>query len=121
METKKCAFTKCEKTFEIKNPKKRFCGLSCKNKAAYDYQLKTYPWEIKQFKARRKNIQILEYVIASGKTTITLSELKILGFDFRAAHIPYIDKEQLKTFRYGNIGMKIISEKECEIFNILKP
>jgi hypothetical protein len=116
MNTKKCAFIKCEKTFEIKNPKKRFCNLSCKNKAAYYYLQQTYPWEIKQFKARRKNIQILEYVIKDGKTTLSLSELKILGFDYEAAYIPFIDKENFKIFIFGNIAMKILSEKYCKIY-----
>ena len=117
----KCAFNQCDNCFDVKNPKKRFCSLSCKNKAAYQYRLNNYQWETDQFKSRRRNIQILEYAIRLGNTVITFSELKILGFDFGAAHIPYIDKENFKTFRYGNIGMKIISEKECEIFNILKP
>ena len=49
MKTNICAHIECEKTFQIKNPKKRFCSLICKNKAAYLYSLKIYDWEIKQF------------------------------------------------------------------------
>ena len=118
METKKCAFTKCEKTFEVKNPKKRFCCLRCKNKAAYEYQLKTYPWEIKQFKARRKNIQILEYLYNQRKLKVTLDNLKLLGFTVECAIIASKNEQKQSVFRFGNTLLTIISDKECEISKI---
>lgn len=118
METKKCAFTQCGKTFEIKNPKKRFCCLSCKNKAAYDYQLKTYPWEIKQFKARRKNIQILEYLCKTDKQKVTRTELKLLGFDEDSAIIPTKNNQNQTVYRYGNTTLTLITLKDCEINKI---
>jgi len=67
MQKRKCAYSKCGEYFEIKNPKKRFCCLSCKNKAAYLYKLQNYPWEIAQYKFRRKNIQILEYLYEKNR------------------------------------------------------
>lgn len=118
MEKRKCAYSKCDVYFEIKNPKKRFCHIICKNKAAYEYQQKTYPYEIKQFKGRRKNIKILEYVMLLGRTIISLRQLKILGFDFDAAYISLIDEDKNQIFRYGNIGVKLISKKLFKLSHI---
>jgi hypothetical protein len=118
MKTKKCAFTQCEKTFEIKNPKKRFCCLSCKNKAAYEYLLKTYTWEIKQLKARRKNIQILEYLYNQQKLRVTLNELNLLGFEIECAIIAFKNEQKQSVFRFGNILLTIISDNQSEITKI---
>ena len=118
MQKRKCANSKCDEYFEIKNPKKSFCCLSCKNKAAYEYEQKIYSWEIKQFKGRRKNIKILEYVMLSGRTIISFRQLKILGFDFDAAYISLIDEDKNQIFRYGNIGVKSISKKLFKLSHI---
>jgi hypothetical protein len=118
MKTKNCAFTQCEKTFEEKNPKKRFCCLSCKNKAAYNYYQKTYPWEIKQYKARRKNIQILEYLCKTDKQKVTRSELRLLGFDEDSAIIPTYNSQNQPVYRYGNTTLTLITLEDCEINKI---
>jgi hypothetical protein len=118
MKKRKCANSNCDEYFEIKNAIKRFCCLSCKNNAAYEYEKKIYSWEIKQFKGRRKNIKILEYVMLSGRTIISLRQLKILGFDFDAAYISLIDEDKNQIFRYGNIGVKSISKKLFKLSHI---
>jgi len=115
MEKRKCAFKKCEKYFALKNPKKRFCGLSCKNKAAYLYELENYPWEVQQFKIRRKNIQILEYLYNQKKTLMTISDLKLLGFDETCGIIPTKNELGQWDYRYGNIKLTILSRNECKI------
>lgn len=120
MKSKTCSYSECGKLFPDKNPKKRFCSLSCKNKAAYQYDQENYVWENRQFKARRKNIQIVEYLMFQKKTKVLFSELKILGFDSGASHIPFSDNDGFQIFRYGNIGIKILSKTECELFKILE-
>ena len=118
MKTITCAHIECDKTFLYKNPKKRFCCLSCKNKAAYQYSLKTYDWEIKQFKARRKNIQILEYLCKTDKQKVTRADLILLGFDEDSAIIPTKNNQNQTMFRYGNTTLTLITLKDCEINKI---
>lgn len=117
-DNKKMCINRMRKTFQVKNPKKRFCSLSCKNKAAYLFNLKTYDWEIKQFKARRKNIQILEYLYNQGKIRVTLDDLKLIGFEENCAIIPSKNEQKKIVFRFGNILLTIISEKEGELTKI---
>ncbi len=118
MEKRKCAFKKCDKYFALKNPKKRYCCLSCKNKAAYLYLLDNYPWEVLQFKTRRKNIQILEYLYNKKTTLTSITDLKLLGFDNKCAIIPSKNSFAQQVYRYGNILLTIISKSECEITKI---
>ena len=103
MKTKKCSHLNCEKYFEDKNPKKRFCCLSCKNKAAYFYKLQNYYWEIAQFQSRRINIQILEYLYQKNILLITFEDLKLLGFIVESAIIPSRNSLNQNVFRFGNI------------------
>lgn len=118
MKTKPCSNPECIKSFDLKNPKKRFCSLLCKNKTAYLYNQKIYVWEIKQFKARRKNIQILEYLMIQKKTIVPLSELKTLGFDTQASYIHFTDENDIQIYRYGNVGLKTVSKTEYELFKM---
>jgi len=82
------------------------------------YNQKHYAWEAKMKKSRWKNIQILEYLLMQGHSKISLEQLKIMGFDFTAAHIPHKDENNFQVFQYGNIGMRIVSKTDCELFNI---
>ena len=118
MQKRKCAYSKCDKYFELKNPKKRFCNINCKNKAAYLYKLKNYPWEIKQLKARRKNIQILEYMYDQNKTLLSLEDLMLLGFEITCAILPYKNTLGQPVYRYGNLLLTIITKNECQITKI---
>jgi hypothetical protein len=118
MEKRKCAFKKCEKYFALKNPKKRFCGLSCKNKAAYQFELETYPWEVKLNKARRKNIQILEYLYKQNKVLVRYRELQLLGFDRSCTIIPPINELGQAVYRYGNNTLTELFDNEYKIDKI---
>ena len=109
MKKKKCAHLNCEKYFEDKNQRKRFCCLSCKNKAAYLYKLQNYTWEISQFKSRRINIQILEYLYQKNRLLITLDDLKLLGFIVESAIIPNLNSLNQVVYRFGNILLTKIS------------
>jgi hypothetical protein len=116
--TKTCANPKCKLLFEFKSPKKMFCSLYCKNQAAYIYSQTNYSWEIKMQKARRKNIQILEYLLNNNFFNMKYEELKKMGFNPSVAIIPTKDPKERTLFRYGNIGMIIISPTEVELFKI---
>ena len=119
MKTKKCANPICDRPpFECKNPKQKYHDIICKNQAAYYYKHKHYAWEVKMQKARWKNIQILEYLIKQGYFRVLQEQLKIMGFDPTAAHVPQMDDQNLPVLRFGNIGMRILSKTECEIFTI---
>ena len=120
MKTKICANPGCKSSFAYKNSKKRFCNLYCKNQAAYLYKLENYGWEVNMQKARQKNIQILEYLINKKTFKISEEELKKLGFDIHAAHIPHKDEQKRFVYRFGNIGMRLISGTELELFYINK-
>jgi hypothetical protein len=118
MKTKNCANSECKKIFEYKNPKKKFCSLYCKNQAAYIYQQKYYDWEITMLKARRKNMQIIEYLVRQANFIGLLEDLKKMGFDLNAGYIPNLNDDNLSVFRYGNIGMCLLSKMEYEFFKI---
>jgi hypothetical protein len=118
MEKRKCAFKNCVKSFTIKNPKKMFCNNSCKNKAAYLYELETYPWEVKQHKARRKNIQILEYLYKQNKVLVRYRELQLLGFDRSCTIVPTVNELGQAVFRYGNNTLTELSDDEYKIDKI---
>ena len=120
MKTKICANPSCNSSFEYKNPKKRFCCLYCKNQAAYLYKLENYAWEVTMQKARLKNIQVLEYLLNKKTFKISDEELKKMGFDFCAAHIPHKDEQKRFVYRYGNIGLRLISGTDLELFQINK-
>lgn len=110
-----CANPKCNLALKGTNPKKRFCNVRCKNKAAYLYRLDKYDWEEIMQKKRRKNMQILEYLIRLGFFKITKNELKKMGFDFKASYIAYTDELGRKAVRFGNIYLVIVTETDCEI------
>ena len=110
-----CANPKCNLALKGTNPKKRFCNVRCKNKAAYLYRLDKYDWEEKKQKKRRKNMQILEYLISLGFLKITKNELQKMGFDFTASYIAHTDKLGRKAVRFGNIYLVIVTETDCEI------
>ncbi len=114
---KKCENPVCDESFESKNPKKKFCDLECKNKAAYVNKLEIYDWEVKKQRARQKNIIILEDLIFRGFSVTNEKELKKMGFDSTAAHAPIKDKDSRPFFRYGNLGMRQSLNKEIEIFH----
>lgn len=114
---KVCCNPKCTHPhFKTKNSKKKFCSNYCKNQAAYLYHQTIYKWEVLLFKARRKNIQLLEYLLNKKIWNISKEELEKMGFDFNAANIPLIGPDGSSTFRYGNIGLCIFSNNECELF-----
>lgn len=118
MKTKTCSNTECEKNFDFKNPKKKFCSLICKNQAAYQYNQKNYEWENKQFKARRKNIQILEYLMNQNILKLTINDLKKIGFDLDAALLPFKNELKQPVYRFGNLLITILTATDCEIKNI---
>ena len=114
---KVCCNPKCtEPHFETKNSKKKFCSNYCKNQAAYLYHITVYKWEVLLVKARRKNIQILEYLQNKKIWRTIKEELRKMGFDFDAANIPLIEANGANVFRYGNIGLRIFPNNECELF-----
>jgi hypothetical protein len=115
-----CANPKCNLALKGTNPKKRFCNLRCKNKAAYLYRLDKYDWEEKMQKKRRKNIQLLEYSYSLGFTKITINELEKMGFNEDAAHIPFTDDRGRMTFRFGNLLLVALTPTECKI-ELIKP
>lgn len=69
-------------------------------------------------KARRKNIQILEYLLNNNFFQIKYDELKKMGFIPSAAIIPSKDAKGRSLFRYRNIGMIITSPTNVEPFKI---
>lgn len=107
----KCAFNQCDNCFDVKNPKKRFCSLSCKNKAAYQYRLNNYQWETDQFKSRRRNIQILEYLYLQNKLFIKFDDLELLGFNTESAIIPSFNSLNQIVYKYGNILLTELTNK----------
>lgn len=114
---KVCCNPKCTHPhIETKNPKKKFCSIYCKNQAAYLYHQTIYEWEVQLFKARQKNIQLLEYLINKEIWNINKEELKKMGFDFDAANIPLIGSDGSIAFRYGNIVLCQFSNNECKLF-----
>jgi len=117
MKTKQCENPGCDRPpFEYKNPRKKFHDIHCKNQAAYIYKQQNYSWEVEMQKARWKNIEILEFLLKDGHSRISLEQLKIMRFNFNAAHIPHTDEQNRSVFKYGNIAMCIISKNECELF-----
>ena len=116
LKIKTCANSVCNASFKIKNPKKRFCSLHCKNQAAYNYRLKVYPWEVQLQKGRNKNIQILEYLWKNKTTRIQEEELRKMGFDFRAGYMYITYYKGFKIHRYGNICVQLLTETEVKLF-----
>jgi hypothetical protein len=76
-----------------------------------------YSWEAEMLKGRNKNIQILEYLWNKKILTIQEEELKKFGFDFRAGLLYSFTAKGTKIFRYGNIGLKLLSETEVKLFD----
>ena len=113
--SKTCANDVCGKPFDGKNPKKRFCCLHCKNQAAYNYRVFNYAWEVKMQKARNKNIQILEYLWNRKIVRIIKEELRKMGFDFMAGYIYRINEKGTIMFRYGNLGLVLLSDTEVKL------
>ena len=116
LKTKKCANPNCDESFDIKNTKKKFCCLPCKNQANYAYRNVVYSWEVKMLKARNKNIQILEYYWKNKMFIIQEEDLKKFGFDFMAGYMYISDDEGTSIFRFGNIGLKLLSNNQAELF-----
>ena len=115
---KDCANSVCDNSFAVKNPKKKYCCMHCKNQAAYNYKQKVYEWEIEMDKARKKNIQILEYLYNKENFKVNTAELKKLGFNVEASYLPFIHGKEKNIFKYGNIYVRILSNKEFELFKI---
>ena len=113
--TKKCANPNCDESFDIKNTKKKFCCLPCKNQANYAYRNVVYSWEVKMLKARNKNIQILEYYWKNKMFIIQEEDLKKFGFDFMAGYMYKIIEKGTMLFRYGNIGLQLLSATEAKL------
>ena len=116
-ETQKCANPNCDESFDIKNTKKKFCCLPCKNQANYKYRKEVYSWEANMLKGRNNNIQILEYLWKKKIFTIQEVELKKFGFDFRVGFIHSFTVKGTKIFRFGNIGLRALSETEVKLFD----
>ena len=117
LKTRKCAYSKCDESFDIKNDSKKYCDTSCKNKANYKYRKEEYSWEADMLKGRNKNIQILEYLWNKKIFTIQEVELKKFGFDFRVGFIHSFTVKGTKIFRFGNIGLRALSETEVKLFD----
>jgi hypothetical protein len=117
LKTKTCPNSGCGKSFNYKSPKKKFCCLHCKNQSRYKYQKEVYSWEAEMLKGRNKNIQILEYLWNKKIFTIQEEELKKFGFDFRAGFMYSFTVKGNKIFRYGNIGLKLLSATEVKLFD----
>jgi hypothetical protein len=113
--TKKCANPNCDESFDIKNTKKKFCCLPCKNQANYAYRNVVYSWEVKMLKARNKNIQILEYYWKNKMFIIQEEDLMKFGFDFMAGYMYKIIEKGTMLFRYGNIGLQLLSATEAKL------
>jgi hypothetical protein len=94
--------------------------MHCKNQAAYNYRLEVYPWEIEMQKRRNNNIQILEYFWNKKIFIIFKEELRKMGFDFIAAYMYIINVNGSKVFRYGNLGLQMLSETEVKLFEFNK-
>ena len=118
LKTKKCANPNCDESFDFKNDKKKYCCLPCKNKANYKYHKEVYSWEVKMLKARNNNIQIVEYLWKKKIFSIQEEDLKKFGFDFMAGYMYLINEKGTKMFRYGNIGLKLLSNNEAKLFEI---
>ena len=116
LKTKTCANSVCGKSFNFKSPKKIYCCQHCKNQASYNFRLKEYAWEVNMQKLRNKNIQILEYLWRINMVKILREELRKMGFDFISAYIFITDDQGNAIFRYGNIGLKLLSETEVKLF-----
>lgn len=117
LKTKKCAYSNCDESFDIKNDSKKYCCISCKNKANYKYRKEEYSWEVKMLKGRNKNIQILEYLWKKKIFTIQEEELKKFGFNFSAGFMYSTEVKGIKIFRYGNIGLQLLSATEAKLID----
>jgi hypothetical protein len=113
--TRKCANPNCDESFDIKNDTKKYCCLPCKNQANYKYHKEVYSWEVKMLKARNKNIQILEYYWNNKMFTIVEEDLKKFGFDFMAGYMFKIIEKGTMVFRFGNIGLQLLSATEAKL------
>jgi hypothetical protein len=113
--TQICANPNCDESFDIKNTKKKFCCLPCKNQANYNYHKEVYSWEVKMLKARNKNIQILEYYWNNKMFRIVEEDLKKFGFDFMAGYMFKIIEKGTMVFRFGNIGLQLLSATEAKL------
>jgi hypothetical protein len=67
-------------------------------------------------KARNKNIQILEYYWKNKMFIIQEEDLMKFGFDFMAGYMYISDDEGTSIFRFGNIGLKLLSNNQSELF-----
>jgi len=115
-----CCNQRCGKLIITDDSRKKYCNKRCNNQANYIYKLKVNKWEIDLIKTRNKNIKIIEYLVNKNIFFVSKNELKILGFDFEVSNIPLFSDKEYKVFRYGNYGLKIISQSVCEIFLINK-
>jgi hypothetical protein len=66
-------------------------------------------------KARNKNIQILEYLWNRKIVRIIKEELRKMGFDFMAGYIYRINEKGTIMFRYGNLGLVLLSDTEVKL------
>jgi hypothetical protein len=113
---KDCANSVCNNSFKVKNPKKKYCCMHCKNQAAYNYKLQEYEWEIEMDKNRKKNIQILEYLYNKENFRVNTDELIKLGFHAGASYLPFMQGKDLTVFRFGNIYVRKLTNNEFQLF-----
>lgn len=66
-------------------------------------------------KARNKNIQILEYYWKNKMFIIQEEDLMKFGFDFMAGYMYKIIEKGTMLFRYGNIGLQLLSATEAKL------
>jgi hypothetical protein len=118
IEKRRCVYAECGEGFVSNNPRKKYCSLTCKNKAAYAYKQTFYEWEDQMSKARRSNIKILEYLYSQKNITLTKKQLETMGFDFSAAYIPDKNKEQQRVYQFGNIALCVVSDYNYLIHKI---
>jgi hypothetical protein len=68
-------------------------------------------------KGRNKNIQILEYLWNKKIFTMREDELKKFGFDFRAGFMYISNVKGTQIFRYGNIGLQLLSATDVKLID----
>jgi hypothetical protein len=119
MEYRICINPDCGLEIVSNNPRKKYCSLTCKNKAAYSYKQTVYEWEDRMFKTRRKNIKILEYLFSIKNMRPTGKILEDLGFDLTVAYMPYHDENGHRVYRYGNIGLVVETVNQYQLIKLL--
>lgn len=117
MDLKICSNPECGSPLPLHgNSTKKACDNKCKNRAAYIHDRIYYKWEDYIAKARKRNIHILEYLMINNELIVTSGGLTTMGFNFAVANIPEIHDGK-NVFRFGNIGVRLLSSTRYELFN----